>query len=72
MSFAQTLKNRLQEVKQHVEKDLLAEESVVVIRLKTCDECPRLYRPTQQCKECGCFVKAKSRIKNSECPLGKW
>lgn len=72
MSFAEKLKNRITEVKEKVEKDFIAEESVVVIRLKTCDECPRLFRPTGQCKECGCFVKAKSRLKTSECPLGKW
>lgn len=72
MSFAERMKNRINEVKEKVEKDLLADESVVVIRIQTCEECPRLFRPTQQCKECGCFVKAKARLRTSQCPLGKW
>jgi len=24
------------------------------------------------CKACGCNMKLKARIKNAECPLGKW
>ena len=72
MSFALKLKQRLNEVKESIEHDLLAEEQVVVARINICEECPRLFRPTQQCKECGCFVKAKARIKNASCPLSKW
>lgn len=72
MSFVEKLKNRMQEVKEQVEKDFLADKTVIAIRLQTCEECPRLFRPTSQCKECGCFVKAKTSLKNAQCPLGKW
>jgi hypothetical protein len=42
------------------------------IRLEICSECPRLFKRTYTCKECGCFMKIKTNLKNAECPLGKW
>ena len=41
-------------------------------RLKVCSECPRLFKPTFTCKECGCFMKIKTKFKQAKCPLGKW
>lgn len=41
-------------------------------RIKTCSECPRLFKPTFTCKECGCFMKIKTKFKQAKCPLGKW
>jgi hypothetical protein len=41
-------------------------------RESICDSCPRLFRPTFQCKECGCFMKIKTKIDSAICPLGKW
>jgi hypothetical protein len=41
-------------------------------RWNTCLDCDRLFRPTRQCKECGCFMKIKVRIRRMSCPLGKW
>ena len=40
--------------------------------LNICNECPRLFKPTYTCKECGCFMKIKTHIKSQRCPLGKW
>jgi hypothetical protein len=37
-----------------------------------CEECPRLLKATSQCKECGCFMKLKVKLKEAVCPLGKW
>ena len=41
-------------------------------RWNICMSCDRLLKVTRQCKECGCFMKVKVRLKNSTCPLGKW
>lgn len=41
-------------------------------RLAICSECPRLFKPTYTCKECGCFMKVKTHLKAAECPIGKW
>jgi hypothetical protein len=41
-------------------------------RLLICTDCDRLLKATYTCKECGCFMKAKTYLKNARCPLGKW
>jgi len=33
-----------------------------------CDQLDALFR----CRECGCFMKAKVKLSQAECPLGKW
>ena len=41
-------------------------------RLAICEECPRLIEATHQCRECGCFMKIKTKMQMATCPLGKW
>jgi hypothetical protein len=41
-------------------------------RMSICLQCPRLIKATRQCKECGCFMDAKTKLFDAECPLGKW
>lgn len=41
-------------------------------RLNICKECPELIHLTKQCKQCGCFMIAKTKLENAKCPLGKW
>lgn len=41
-------------------------------RFKICEECPELVKLTKTCKQCGCFMKAKTLLKAATCPLGKW
>jgi hypothetical protein len=41
-------------------------------RLEICRQCPRLFKPTMQCKECGCFMRIKTRLKSASCPINKW
>lgn len=50
----------------------LSGEEKAKARLDICFNCDRLLKITTQCKECGCFMKLKSRIENAKCPLGKW
>jgi hypothetical protein len=50
----------------------LVDKEVAFARLDICAECPRLFTPTFTCKECGCFMKVKTRLAGSSCPLGKW
>ena len=49
-----------------------AEEEESQNRWSICEECPRLLKATGQCKECGCFMKLKVKLKKAVCPLGKW
>lgn len=41
-------------------------------RYDICLECPELIQLTKQCKKCGCFMLAKTKLKTASCPLGKW
>jgi hypothetical protein len=41
-------------------------------RLDICKDCDRLFKPTRTCRECGCFMAAKTWLKDADCPLGKW
>jgi hypothetical protein len=41
-------------------------------RMDICNSCDRLMKPVKICKECYCFMPAKTLIPISECPLGKW
>lgn len=43
-----------------------------VERFAICQVCPRFFKPTGQCKECGCFMRIKTRMPDQACPLGKW
>ncbi len=40
-------------------------------RYSVCEECPKLL-VSKQCKECGCFMVAKTKLKHATCPLHKW
>jgi len=42
------------------------------MRLEICKACPFLIKSTTQCKKCGCFMQAKTKLKHAECPVGKW
>jgi hypothetical protein len=41
-------------------------------RLLICKSCPELIKLTTQCKKCGCFMHAKTKLEKATCPLGKW
>ena len=41
-------------------------------RYDICKKCDRFIPITAQCKECGCFMKLKVKIKPMSCPLDKW
>lgn len=41
-------------------------------RYEICQACPELIKLTSQCKKCGCFMIAKTKLEKATCPLGKW
>lgn len=53
-------------------EDISVPEEVSKERFKTCLKCPKLQHPLLTCSECGCFMKVKTKVSISECPLGKW
>ncbi len=49
-----------------------AEDSVASSRFLICEECPFFISLTSQCKKCGCFMKAKTKLAKAKCPEHKW
>lgn len=47
------------------------DKDVAASRLSICMQCPQ-FTKTKRCKECGCFMVAKTKLKEATCPLGKW
>lgn len=42
------------------------------IRSKVCDHCQFKDKKLNTCTDCGCFLPAKTRVKEAECPKGFW
>lgn len=74
MSAWQEYKKNLGESRpwQMLNKDNFITEDISESRFSICKECPELIKLTSQCKKCGCFMSAKTKLKNATCPLGKW
>lgn len=49
-----------------------APEDVKTARFDICSTCEHLYKPTNTCKVCGCFMGVKTGIATSKCPKDKW
>ena len=41
-------------------------------RFSICQDCPEFFKPSSQCKKCGCFMNSKTRLEMAKCPIGKW
>jgi len=48
------------------------DESLSTERYNICKSCPELIKITNQCKKCGCFMAAKTKMQAAKCPIGKW
>lgn len=48
-----------------------APDEVQNSRYETCESCDKLT-VAKTCKECGCFMPAKVKLKEATCPLQKW
>jgi hypothetical protein len=55
-----------------MKKKLVQDDSISEKRYNICLSCPELLNLTKQCKKCGCFMAAKTKILNAQCPIGKW
>ncbi len=53
-----------------------ADEETIKKRYDTCIDCENLIKheamPPGNCSKCGCFVYLKIKMKNQQCPVGKW
>lgn len=47
-------------------------EDIQKERYNICSSCEFLYKPTDTCKKCGCFMKYKTWMSGQKCPINKW
>ena len=47
-------------------------EGVKQYRLSICEGCEELRPTVKTCKQCGCYMPAKSTFAAARCPLNKW
>lgn len=50
----------------------MASESEAIRRSQICRACDRYISITSMCKECGCYMPFKTKLKNMSCPLNHW
>jgi hypothetical protein len=53
-------------------KDDKATRNMSQVRRMVCEVCPKRNKFLDQCNECGCFLPAKTRVKDAACPLQLW
>lgn len=41
-------------------------------RTEICSTCNLKDKRLNLCKDCGCFLPAKTRVEDAQCPIGKW
>ena len=41
-------------------------------RTAICNLCQHKNKKLNSCNECGCFLPAKTRVEDAECPFGYW
>ena len=51
---------------------LIADKITTSKRFDICKECSYFKSKFSRCSICGCFMKAKTKIIFTECPIGKW
>jgi len=69
------LKNKIEAAQKKAEKlksAIQVDEETRNKRLSICQSCEHLFKPTNTCKKCGCFMVAKTWIGPVSCPIGKW
>ena len=78
MHFLENLKSRVKSLAEAAEATrqsiiaLAVDDNVQEARLAICRECEYLFKPSMQCKKCGCFVQVKTSLAPFSCPAGKW
>ncbi|NDB27945.1 hypothetical protein EB151_00135 [archaeon] len=51
---------------------MFASKHIYKQRMDICKACPEYMQRIYTCRECGCFMPAKSKIANIRCPKDKW
>ena len=60
----------LRSISSRIKNVILYDQDIIDKRRALCNECE--YRFGLNCKKCGCFIKAKTKVATTSCPVGKW
>lgn len=75
MSIISILQKKKQEVEStftNLVKDISVDEQTYNERMNVCNGCESYVKLLHQCRECGCIMNLKARLKKAKCPLSKW
>ena len=62
----------LRKIPERIKKFIIYDEAIVKERFDECKVCEHFIAATSQCKKCGCFMRLKTKLSTSSCPVGKW
>lgn len=65
-------KSKIKETTAEVVAVIRVSPDIQKQRFEICLSCEHLYKTLNTCKQCGCFMPAKTWIPGVKCPLGKW
>lgn len=51
---------------------IIQDQSIIDKRMEICRACPEFLKLTNRCNKCGCVMPLKTKIRQAECPIGKW
>lgn len=68
MNFVDKLKEKLSDAVHTLD---IADHTLVEHRMATCASCEYFTR-LRRCKQCGCFMDAKTKLAIAKCPIDKW
>jgi hypothetical protein len=52
--------------------NILVSKDISNKRYGICKDCEEFIKLTSQCKQCGCFMKLKTKLFSAQCPKNKW
>ena len=73
--FIDKFKNRIIELQKNATEtvdNFVASSDLQKERLDICKTCEHFFPPTFSCMKCGCFLKAKTVMKDQNCPKRNW
>lgn len=68
MSIVDKLKQRLVDAKHILD---IVDPELAMERINICNSCDYLTT-LRRCKNCGCFMDAKTKLAGAECPIKRW
>ncbi|MAH48352.1 hypothetical protein CMI37_21180 [Candidatus Pacearchaeota archaeon] len=60
----------LRSIPRRIKNIILHDQDIIDQRRTLCNDCE--HRLGLNCKKCGCFIAAKTRVAITSCPVGKW